>query len=96
MTKTLEEELEEYAVHKDETNIIFLKIIEQAIRDYFNLSKSCIPIEMQYYESASGFLFDNDYFIQWGGFEIDLDDILDYVGIDQEWFRKKLLVILER
>ncbi len=91
-----EEQLEEYAVHKDETNIIFLKIIEQAIRDYFNLSKSVVPIEIQYYETASGFLFDDDYCMQWGDHEIDLDDVLDYVGIDQEWFRKKLLVILER
>jgi hypothetical protein len=90
------EEEDQYLVHGDETNIIFLKIIEQSIRDYFNLSKSIVPIEIQYFESASGFLFDDDYFIHWGDYEISLENILNYLQIDVDWFRKKLLVILER
>lgn len=71
-------------------------MIEQAIRDYFNLSRSIVPIEVQFFESASGFLFDDDYLIQWGDYQISLENILNYLQIDIDWFRSKLLVILER
>jgi hypothetical protein len=86
---------ESYVVHEDETKIIFLKIIEQSIRDYFNLSKSCVPIEVQYFESASGFLFDEDYYIPWGDFEITLENILEYLQVDPGWFKTKLIDIMK-
>lgn len=91
----MEEEHEEYTVHGDETRIVFLKMIEQAIRDYWNLSKSCVPIEIQFYETASGFLFDDDYFIKWGDYEITLENILEYLEVDPSWFRTKLIEILK-
>lgn len=71
-------------------------MIEQAIRDYFNLSRSIVPIEVQYFESAAGFLFDDDYLFRWGDYEISLENVLDYLHIDIDWFRSKLLVVLER
>lgn len=86
---------EPYVVHEDETKILFLKIIEQSIRDYFNLSKSCVPIEVQYFESASGFLFDEDYYIPWGDYEITLENILEYLQVDPGWFKTKLIDILK-
>lgn len=89
------EQPENYIVHEDETKILFLKVIEQAIRDYWNLSKSCVPIEIQYYETASGFLFDEDYYIPWGDYEITLENILEYLQVDPGWFRTKLIVILK-
>lgn len=90
-----QQEEDKYIVHEDETKIIFLKIIEQSIRDYFNLSRSCVPIEVFYYESASGFLFDEDYMIPWGDYSISLENILEYLCVDPDWFRTKLIEIMK-
>jgi hypothetical protein len=81
---------EDYIVETDETKIIFLKIIEQSIRDYINLKDSKAPIEMQYFLTANDFLFSKDYFIDWGPHEIRLLEILQYLSIDPDWFDRKL------
>lgn len=81
---------EDYIVELDETKLLFLKIIEQSIRDYTNLKSSTAPIEMQYFTSARDFLFDKTYTIDWGPFEITLAEILQYLGIDPDWFDRKL------
>ena len=81
---------EDYIVELDETKIIFLKIIEQSIRDYINLESSTAPIEIQYFQSAKDFLLDKNYTIDWGPYEITLTEILQYLGIDPDWFDRKL------
>ena len=70
---------EDFVVNKDETKILLLKILEQAIRDYNNLAKSKIPIEIGYFETAKDFLFNREHFIFWGDLEINIVDILDYL-----------------
>jgi hypothetical protein len=82
---------DDFTVSHDETRMLMLKIIEQAIRDYVNLRKSTVPIEVQYWESARDFLFDPEYRIDWGEFELDIEDILDYLSLDYDWFKRKLI-----
>jgi hypothetical protein len=89
-------EPEEYSVHIDETRILFLKIIEQSIRDYINLSKSSIPIENQYFDSAKAFLLDDNHYIEWGSYQINLDEILHYLNIDRGWFDRRLEALTEK
>lgn len=85
---------DEYVVNLDETRILFLKIIEQSIRDYVNLSDSKVPIEQGYFETAKSFLFDPDHTINWFVYEITLEEILQYLNIDYDWFKRKLNIIV--
>ena len=89
------ENFEHYIVTDDETRILFLKMIEQSIRDYINLANSTVPIEIQYHQSAKAFLLDETYFIQWGKLDINIENILDYLQIEHEWFYRKLEIIIE-
>ncbi len=86
---------EDFQVSKDETKILLLKTIEQSIRDYNNLRKSVIPIEQQYFATAECFLFEKDYEIHWGDIDITLEDILNYLHIESEWFYKKLYTLVK-
>ncbi len=86
---------EEYTVNKDETNILFLHIIERAILDFKSYKDSKVPIEQDWYASAKGFLFDPEYRIPWGDYDINLDNILEYMGLDYDWFMRKLKEKLE-
>lgn len=67
-----------------------MKVIEQSIRDYINLEKCVVPIEVQHFESARDFLFDDDYKIQYGEREMGLVDILHVLGLEADWFREKV------
>lgn len=91
----LELKAEEYIVNLDETRILFLKIIEQSIRDFVNLKKSTVPIEQGYFETAKSFLFDPEHTIDWFVYEITLEEILDYLNIDYLWFMRKLNKLLD-
>ena len=75
----------------DECRLLIFKIIEQAVRDYFGLSKSNIPIEQEYYQTACEFLFDNNYFISYGDTEQNLESLLQILNIDLQWFREKIV-----
>lgn len=75
----------------DECRLLILKIIEQSIRDYLSLGQSSIPIEQYYYETACGFLFDDDYYIDYGGIDRNLTDLLDILDIDIQWLREKVV-----
>ncbi len=70
-------------------------MIEQAIRDYTNLSRSIVPIEVEYYETASSLLFEEGYLIAWGELEINMEDIMNYLSIDKAWFDRKLVELVE-
>ncbi len=81
---------EEYVVEPDETKSLFLHIIDRAILDFKNLRESKIPIEQEWFQTAQGFLYDKDYKIPWGEYDLSLGDILDYLGVDHDWFYRKL------
>ena len=66
------------------------KFIEQAVRDYCALEYSLIPHAMDHWESARAFLFDDDYYIQWGDIYINLDRMCECIRIDIDWVRLKI------
>lgn len=97
MIEELDEFIREYyVVNQDETRILFLRLIERSILDYVNLAKSQAPIEQQYFQTAEGFLFDEDYYIWWGDYQLNLEDMLAYLNIDYEWFARKLYELIKK
>lgn len=78
-------------VENDEARYLILKIVEQAIRDFISLSKSSIPIERGYYETACGFLFDDEYRIDYGDEEKSLKELLEIIDIQLDWFREHVV-----
>jgi hypothetical protein len=79
----------------DECKYLLLKIVEQAVRDYLSLSKCSTLYDRSTYETACSFLFDNDYKIDYGGEERSLRDILDFLDIDIDWFRERVMKLKE-
>jgi len=75
----------------DECRYLILKIIEQAVRDYLALENNSAPIDRFYYETACRFLFDNDYTIDYGGVERNLQGLLNILDIDISWFRERVV-----
>ncbi len=80
----------------DECKFLLMKVVEQAVRDFINLEFSTIPIEKVYYESATGFLFDTDYRIDYGGHEMSFSDVLDCLDMEAIWFREQVSKLKER
>lgn len=80
----------------DECRFLIKKVIEQAVRDFAALEDAVSSSEQSDYQTACGFLFDDDYHINWGGQEMSLQDLLDWVDLEAEWVRKKALLAKER
>ena len=79
------------APEEDECRLIILKVVEQAVRDYIALEKSESLSDQQEYELVKEFLFDDEYIIDWGGANLSLQDLLDWVGLEVEWVREKAI-----
>ena len=77
--------------HVDECRYLILKIIEQAVRDYLSLENNSAPIDRFYYETACRFLFDDSYYIDYGGVDKNLQDLLNILDIDISWFRERVV-----
>ena len=86
--------LEAFTPQQDECRLLMIKVVEQAVRDYMNLEHSAIPIEQQYYQTAIGFIFDDDYRVDYGSTEMSFADILTCIFDDSEgevqWAREKI------
>jgi hypothetical protein len=74
----------------DECKNVLLHVIKQAVDDYENLKHSAKSEHIEIWESANQFLFDDDYFINWGDKEINLEQICDFIGLDVDWVRKRM------
>lgn len=80
----------------DECRFLIKKVIEQAVRDFSALEHAVSTGEQADYQSACEFLFDEDYCLNWGGQEMSLQDLLDWVDLNAEWVRKKARLAKER
>ena len=87
---------ENYVPQIDECRYLILKIVEQAVRDYLTLENSKAPIDRVYFETAQGFLFDDDYRIQWGDMIVSFNDMLDFLDLDIDWFRGEAKILKAR
>lgn len=79
-----------HPVYPEQARYLLLKVIEQSIRDYIALVHSTVPSEQQLWETARGFLFDDDYIITWGTIEINLDEALMMLDLDVSWVRREV------
>lgn len=75
----------------DESRIILLKIIEQAIRDFLSLEYASAPIEKLYFRTAYGFIFEDKYEINYGGNVYTSLELIHAVNIDHHWLRRKVI-----
>lgn len=76
----------------DECRALITRMIEQTVRDYLSLAGSTDPQEQMWFESSECFLFEDEYRVMWGDEEKSLEDFLNILGIDIDWFRQKVLV----
>jgi hypothetical protein len=79
----------------EESRYLILKIIEQAVRDFVTLRTASAPIEIEYFETACEFIFDDEYAIDYGGIDMTLKQLLGILDIDILWFRERVLRLLE-
>jgi hypothetical protein len=80
----------------DECRYLIKKVLEQAVRDFVAFKDKTSATEKYDYETAVCFLFDDTYRVDWGGREMSLQDLLDWVDIEVEWVRKKALETRKR
>ncbi len=81
--------LENYLPDIEECKFLLLKMVEQAVRDFVSFADSDEPELKEICKEARDFLFEDEYFIEWGGRELNLQIIMDILDIDLGWFRKK-------
>ena len=79
--------LEDFIPDQEECRILMLKVIEQVVRDFFLLKNSEFLNDRYAWETAAGFIFDDDYRVIWGDLELSPEDLLGLVDIDIGWFR---------
>lgn len=81
--------LSDYQLAEDEARFVILKVLEQSVRDYCTLYNAESQREKDDWESAKGFLFDDDYTVDWGEWEITPEELLDLVDLDINWVREQ-------
>lgn len=84
-------ELDPATIYPDEARRIVLRVIEQAKRDFLNYQNPQTMWEQEYLTTASGFLFDDSYRIEWGEWDCSLQDLLDIFDRDVYGLRKQVL-----
>ena len=81
--------LADYLPNEEECCYLLMKMIEQTVRDYCSLHSSTLQQEKDTWESARGFIFDDEYRVAWGETALSLESVLDILDIDIHWFREQ-------
>lgn len=82
--------LSSYNILPEEARFLLLKVIEQTVRDYTSSRPAVTPSEVQTWENARDFIFDDDYKIQWGDWQLNINEVLEILNIDIDWFRENI------
>ena len=85
-----------YTPSLDECRFLILKIVEQAVRDFLSLEHASSSSEKEYYQTACEFIFNDRYRIDYGGEEKSLQDVLDLIDADIEWFRENVVKLKDK
>jgi hypothetical protein len=83
--------LSEFMPDEDQCRFIILKVLEQAVRDFTSLADSFLPHDKEVWQEAKDFLFDNEYKLLWGDWELTTEEFLQLVDLDIEWVREQSL-----
>lgn len=75
----------------DECNHLFLHLIRQSIEDFKQLKNKTKEEYREAFLTASGFMFDDDYYIDWGEKQINLEGICTHLNLDISWVRDKVM-----
>jgi hypothetical protein len=73
----------------EDTKLLLFKVVEQAIRDYCTVNALPGTRQYWYWETARDFIFSDDYFIEWGDSQFNLDMVCEIIGVDIDWLRMK-------
>jgi hypothetical protein len=73
----------------EQCRFLILKVLEQAVRDYCSLSGSELPNEQLIYHQAKEFLYNDQYYLMWGGLELTTEELLQLVDLDISWVREQ-------
>jgi len=74
-----------------ECKIVILHVINQAIKDYQHFREKDKLEDIEIYESAKGFLFDDEYVFAWGEEDINLRRLCDAIELDLDWLRNQVV-----
>ena len=81
--------LEPFVLDIEESKFLLYKVVEQAIQDYVLLTWSNISYKDLLWTTARDFIFEDDYFIDWGEFVFNLETICEILDLDVDWIRRK-------
>lgn len=81
--------------HLDECKNLLLHVIKQAVDDYQLFRNKTREDHREIWATASGLLFNDDHYIEWGGIELNLEQICEILSLDIHWVRTKVLEQVE-
>lgn len=81
--------LPNYRPEPEQCRFLMLKVLEQAVRDYCALVDSELPNERLLWKMARDFIYDDEYLIQWGEWELNITEFLNILDIDVDWAREQ-------
>jgi hypothetical protein len=81
--------LSEPDIAEEEARFLIIKVLDQAIKDYILFQNPTNSSEQESLESAVAFLFDDDYLIDWGEWELSPAEALELVDLDMDWVREQ-------
>jgi hypothetical protein len=79
----------------DECKTLLLHVIKQAVDDYQSFKDKTREDHKEIWLTASGFIFNDDYYIHWGDKEINLEQICDLLSLEVNWVRSRISQQLE-
>lgn len=78
-----------------ECKFIILQMIYQAIKDYEHFRYKTKQEEQLIFQTAQHFLFDDEYNINWGDHEVNLEALCSIIETDVNWLRNKIAIRLD-
>ena len=74
---------------EEDSRLLMAKVVEQAIKDYCSLYPHKTEQDEYDWKLAKAFIFNDQYTIQWGDWEVDVEEFLDLINMDISWIRKQ-------
>ncbi len=74
----------------DECKMLLLHVVKQAVDDYKFFKNKPREDHVEIFTTASGFLFSDTHFIEWGELQLNLEQICNIVELEVGWVREKI------
>ena len=82
--------LEDFTPDNEESRILIMKVVEQAVRDYLLLYNSEFANEKEAWETAHDFLYDDEYRLEWGTWTLSPEELLEIINMDIHYIREQI------